>query len=133
MGSMSSNIESVWGFISGVWQEYIPGDPGGSHLQVLKSGYGYWVKAGKGGIIQVQGEVKATPLDLTPGWHLIGIRSLKNLSVKEALAAIDGQAYSVWTYRDGTWQFYSSQSPGLSDLEEMTPGIGYWIEIQESW
>ncbi len=132
MSSMSSNIESLWGFIDGVWQEYIPGDPGGSQLQVLKSGYGYWVKADKGGIIQVQGEVKATPLDLTPGWHLIGIRSLKNLPVKEALAAIDGQAYSVWSCKDGTWQFYSSQSPGLSDLEELTPGIGYWINIQES-
>jgi subtilisin family serine protease len=132
MGSMTSNIESMWGFIDGAWQEYVPGDPGMTDLAVMKSGYGYWVNARKGGIFQVQGEVKATPLDLTPGWHLIGIRSLKNLPVEEALAAIDGDVYSVWTCRDGTWQFYSSQSPGLSDLEEMAPGIGYWVKIQES-
>ncbi len=45
LGPISSGIESVWGYINGVWEVYIPGHPGMSDLEVMKSGEGYWIRA----------------------------------------------------------------------------------------
>ena len=66
-------------------------------------------------------------LNLTEGWNLTGFNSLQNVPVEEVLADIEGEVESVWGYKNGVWSVYDPQNPGFSDLEEMAPGMGYWV------
>jgi len=129
LGPAISGIESVWEFKEGLWQFYVPGDPETSVLEILKPGYGYWVKTNQEGLsIQIQGQFKTSPLTLPTGWHLIGFNILQRMPVEEALIDIEGEYESVWGYQDGVWQVYDPNHPGFSDLIEMEPGRGYWIK-----
>ena len=128
MGDVNGGIESVWGYEDGVWYVYDPLNPGLSDLEVMKTGYGYWVKTTQGGLsIQIQGQMIPLSLNLTSGWNLIGFSSLQSVPVEKALAGIEGEIESVWGYKDGVWYVYDPQNPGFRDLEEMEPGKGYWI------
>ncbi len=130
IGSASEGIESIWGYNAGTWQVYIPSSPQMSNLEAMKTGYGYWVKTNQEGLsIQIQGELKTTPLALANGWNLIGINSLQSMAIEDALSDIEGEYESVWGYKDGVWQTYNPQNPGFSDLEEIEPGMGYWVKV----
>ena len=131
MGDVNGGIESVWGYEDGVWYVYDPLNPGLSDLEVMKTGYGYWVKTTQAGLnIQIQGQMIPLSLSLTNGWNLIGFNSLQSMPVVDALAGIGGEVECVWGYKNGVWYVYDPQNPGLSDLEEMEPGMGYWIMKQ---
>jgi len=103
-----------------------------SNLEAMKTGYGYWVKTNQEGLsIQIQGELKTTPLALANGWNLTGFNSLQSMAIEDALSDIEGEYESVWGYKDGIWQTYSPQNPEFSDFEEIEPGMGYWVKIEE--
>jgi len=61
--------------------------------------------------------------------YLIGFNSLQSMTIEDALIDIDGEVESVWGYKDGVWKTYNPKNPGFSDLEEMEPGMGYWVKI----
>lgn len=131
MGDINGGIESVWGYEDGVWYVYDPQNPGFSDLEVMKIGYGYWVKTTQEGLsIQIEGQVSSSPLSLTNGWNLVGFNSLQSMPVEDALAWIEGEVESVWGYKDGMWELYDPKNPGFSDLEEIEPGIGYWLKYE---
>jgi hypothetical protein len=131
MGDVNGGIESVWGHEDGVWYVYDPLNPGFSDLEVMKIGYGYWVKTTQEGLsIQIEGQVSSSPLSLTDGWNLVGFNSIESMPVEDALAGIEGEVESVWGYDDGVWYVYDPQNPGFSDLEEIEPGMGYWVEVK---
>jgi len=65
------------------------------------------------------------------GWNLISLplRPL-NLYPGAVLATIDGKYDSVWAYDpDEGWSVYAPEING--DLEEMKPGRGYWIKMDQ--
>ena len=132
LGDVNGGIESVWGYEDGVWYVYDPQNPGLSDLEVMKPGSGYWVIATEEGMsMQIQGQSISQSLNLSTGWNLIGFNSLQRMPVEDALADIAGDAgeiESMWSYKDGVWYVYDPQSPGLSDLGEIGPGVGYWLE-----
>ena len=131
MGDVNGGIESVWGYEDGVWYVYDPLNPGFSDLEVMKTGYGFWVKATQQGLnIQIQGQMIPLSLSLTNGWNLIGFNSLQSMSVEDALAGIGGEIESVWGYKDGAWYVYDPANPDFSDFEEMDTLRGYWIKIK---
>jgi len=122
----------VWGYKEGVWHVYDPLNPGFSDLEVMKTGYGYWVKTIQEGLsIQIEGQVSSSPLSLTDGWNLIGFNSLQSMPVEDALAGIEGEVESVWGYKDGMWELYDPKNPGFSDLKEIEPGMGYWVKYSQ--
>lgn len=130
MGDVNGGIESVWGYENGVWHVYDPQNPGLSDLQTMKTGYGYWVKTTQEGFnIQIQGQMSPLSFSLTNGWNLIGFNSLQSMPVEAVLAGIEGEVESVWGYEDGVWYVYDPRNPGLSDLAEMEPGMGYWVSV----
>ena len=122
---------SVWVYEDGVWYVYDPLNLGLSDLEVMKTGYGFWVKTTQQELnIQIQGQMIPLSLSLTNGWNLIGFNSLQSMPVEDALAGIGGEAECVWGYKNGVWYVYDPQNPGFSDLVEMEAGMGYWIMIQ---
>lgn len=130
MDDVNKGIESVWGYENGVWCVYDSLNPGASDLEIMKTGYGYWVKTSQEGLsIQIQGQMSPLSFNLPEGWNLVGFSSLQSMTVEEALADIEGEVESVWGYKDGVWYVYDSQNPGLSDLVEVEPGKGYWLEV----
>jgi len=92
-------------------------------------GRGYWVKTNDEGLkIQVEGQLNATPPDMTPGWNLVGFSNLQPVPVEDILIGIPGAVQSIWSYNDGNWWVYNVQNPEFSDLKNIEPGIGYWIK-----
>jgi subtilisin family serine protease len=130
--SINSGIDGVWGYMDEAWQVYIPGSPGTSTLETLESGVGYWIKTNQEGLkIQNTGQTNTTPVELTIGWNLLGLRSSQTLPIEEALADIEGAYEFAWRYNDKKWQAYDPQNPQLSDLRNLEPGYGYWINAVE--
>jgi len=80
-------------------------------------------------------DVAADPVSLTPGWNLVGYNSPVSRNVSDAISTISRNVKSVWTYEDGKWRVFDPQNPGLSDLNVMEPGFGYWVKVDKqcSW
>lgn len=128
MGDLNGGIESVWSYENGIWYVYDPQHPELSDLQSMKTGYGYWIKTTREGLsLQIQGRPCPMSFNLTNGWNLIGFNSLQSMPIQEALEGVQGGVECAWGYEDGVWSVYVPQNPGLSDLEDMAPGMGYWI------
>ena len=131
MGSVISGIESVWGYVNGDWQVFIPENIEASNLESIKAGYGYWAKTNEEGLrIEVSGQTITTPFQLMPGWNLVGIGSLLSRPVEEALASIEGDIEIVWGYVDGLWQVYDPSNPEFSDFDKLDPEKGYWVSVR---
>ncbi len=133
MGDLNGDIESVWGYKDEGWLVYEPRNPELSDLQMMKTDYGYWVKTTREGLsLQIRGRPCPMSFSLINGWNLIGFNSLQSMPVEEALKGIQGEVECVWGYKDGVWSVYDPQNPGVSDLEEIEPGMGYWVKLSEN-
>ncbi len=77
-------------------------------------------------------EFSSGDLTLSSGWNLISLNKLPpDTSISSVLSDLAGKVNSIWAY-DGTWQVYDPLKPDLSDLHEMEPGKGYWIQLNSS-
>ena len=71
-----------------------------------------------------------TVLSLGESWNLISIFQTPSVTeIAQVLEPISGQYISVWAYTDGHWRVYDPSNPGFSDLEYLTPGKGYWVNM----
>jgi hypothetical protein len=52
--------------------------------------------------------------------------------IEDALASISDVLVRVWEFFDGEWSFFDPVDPEGSDLENMTPGRGYWVKVSEA-
>ena len=78
----------------------------------------------------------------TPSIHILPIKSNWNLisisngsgttSIEEALASIMADVISVWAYDSGNWLVYDPENPGGSDLLEVEPGQGLWVNMRDN-
>lgn len=50
-------------------------------------------------------------------------------TVQSALAGISSYVVRVWGYYNGVWQMYDPADPVGSTLTTLTPGRGYWINV----
>lgn len=76
------------------------------------------------------GEEAIQLLLLHNDWNLISISlSPANISIESLLDSILNKYTSVWTYTNQMWQLYDPTAPELSDLNELIPGKGYWINM----
>jgi len=72
------------------------------------------------------------------GWTLISLPIVPvDTSPEEVMRYIrcgesndNSNLVSVWTYIDGEWSVYHPGQPELSNLDEMTAGYGYWVEME---
>jgi hypothetical protein len=71
-------------------------------------------------------------LILLPGSNLVSLNKTPQYpSIATVLSAISDKIDSVWSF-NGTWQVYDPLRPELSDLHEMVPGKGYWVNMKAS-
>jgi hypothetical protein len=71
-------------------------------------------------------------LVLSQGLNLVSLNKVpSDTSISSVLSAISGKVKSVWAF-NGTWQVYDPLKPELSNLYEMAPGKGYWINMNSA-
>jgi hypothetical protein len=136
LSSIMDNIISVWSYDNGSWKVYDPSKPETSGmLNELASGKAVWMNMRQDAELEIPSDVTADPVSLTPGWNLVGYNSSASKNVSDALSTISRNVKSVWTYADGKWKVFDPQNPGLSDLNVMEPGFGYWVKVDKqcSW
>jgi hypothetical protein len=76
-------------------------------------------------------ESQSVSISLQAGWNMFSV-PLRPASgdVASVLDAIKGAYTAIWAYSRGKWQCYDPANPGLSDLERIEPGRGYWINMK---
>lgn len=119
------------------WRVYQPGAPvqnGG--LDSLDLRYGIWLRATEPCTLTVSGQRILTPTEipLITGLNLIAYPCLEPRDVSDALASIAGKYIRLYTYQadraDSPWLLYDfTVPPEVNTLKQITPGLGYWIEM----
>ena len=84
------------------------------------------------GVLLIYGPTSPASIYLTVGTNLVGYFTPRTQSIAYAIRSIQGNVISVWGYVNGAWRAYDALNPGFSDLYEMEPGIGYWIETSRT-
>lgn len=72
-------------------------------------------------------------LPVNSNWNLISISSGSGTtSIEDALAPIMDDVISVWAYDNGSWLVYDPENPDSSDLLEVYPGQGLWVNMRDN-
>jgi streptogramin lyase len=124
-------VISVWAYVDGQWQVYDPANPGFSDLTKMDAGKGYWMNMQQEGTLIITGFTASKSINLSSGWNLVGYSTDMGQLTADALASIVDMYISVWAYVDGQWQVYDPANPGFSDLLNIDPCYGYWINARE--
>ena len=131
LSSVEGSYYSVWAYIDKKWRVFDPTNPAFSDLEKMEPGRGYWINTREQFQIGVSGADVSESVVLTTGWNLVGYNSPDQKTAADAMASITDNVISVWAYIDGRWKVYDPQNPGFSDLENMEPGYGYWINTSQ--
>lgn len=119
------------------WRVFQPNaaTPSGG-LNTVDPRYGIWLRATESCTLTVSGLRVVTPTEipLINGLNLIAYPSLRGRDVTDALASITGKYVRVYAYEasrlDSPWLLYDfTVPPEANSLKQMTPGLGYWIEM----
>ncbi len=69
-------------------------------------------------------------IPINSNWNLISISGGSGTtSIEDALAPIMDDVISVWAYEGGSWLVYDPANPDYSDLLEVEPGQGMWVNM----
>ncbi len=132
LSSISGKYVSVWTFGDSSWKTYDPANPGFSDLTTMEAGKGYWIEMNEFAKLTVTGLDASNSTNLVNGTNLVGYNSTSSQDIADAVASINDQCESVWAFVDGTWKAYDPANSGFSDLVNMEPGYGYWIDVSEA-
>jgi hypothetical protein len=122
---------SVWSYEGGKWKMYNPEKLNYSDLKDMDAGQGYWIDMKQDAAISLSGSVPPNRIQLISGWNLVGCNSQTSKKIEDALVSIDGKCISVWGFVDGKWRSYNPEKPEFSDLNQLEPGYGYWMNVAE--
>ena len=130
LGSIEGTYDTVLSYDSGNWKTYSPIFPEFSDLTKLELGKGYWIHILNETTLQINGTLpNNTKITLNSGWNLIGYPSVNAKNVSEVLDPIKQNYNIIMSYTPGGWKTYSPLFLNMSDLKEMEPGKGYWINV----
>lgn len=140
VGVGSTNpVVSIWGIASGApeWRSFQPRVPNFPHdLQRIDPGKGYWIQVDGPASLNVTGPAWEGPLNLAPGWNLIGLPGLATddagLSMESAFRTNLVDIQQAWGWdstpsRQRYVGFDTTARPVLKELQALLPGKGYWI------
>ncbi|MBE0481262.1 MAG: IPT/TIG domain-containing protein, partial [Dehalococcoidia bacterium] len=96
-------------------------------------------------ITSAQGVFSATVTvpGIAPGTHVVQVNDNIDTAstffvikaaaptVASALATVADELVRVWGYFAGEWQMYDPADEVGSDLDNLTPGRGYWVKVSE--
>ncbi len=132
LNSINGQYAAVWAYVNGSWRVYDPANPGFSDLSTMEAGKGYWIEMNEPGVLLMYGPTSPASISLTTGSNLAGYFFPSTQSIADAISSIEDDVISVWAYVNGSWRAFDALNPGFSDLSEMKPGIGYWIETSSA-
>ncbi len=131
LSSVMDKVISVWAYRDKKWLVYDPENPDFCDLNMMQSGSGYWLHLTEDisldSALSFTGTDPEKSLSLCAGWNLIGYSSSSKKSLSDAMSQIEGRYVSVWAYKDKKWLVYDPENPNFSDLTDMEPGLGYWV------
>ena len=81
-----------------------------------------------------------TSHDLTPGWHLIGLKSNESKFIPEYVSDNGSKVDSLWKWVNNKWSVYLPGDgtedyvalKGFLVLSAIHPGEGFWINCSEA-
>ncbi len=137
---------SVWTWGDNNWSVYLPGEgvPGAyaaskgfGTVSTISSGQGFWVASKADQQVTVSGTPDYTPLTLTPGWNLAGLKSDQPMAVTDFIA-LNSDIVSIWVWSNGNWlvampgdalmgAFVAKNKFG--NLTTIYPGEGFWVRV----
>lgn len=138
--SVDGSYDLVYAFdaAQGEWLTYdVNLPPQANSLTTLDATMGLWVHMTQAATLSVTGvEQTVVDIPLYTGWNLVSYPLLQGQPIEDALASIDGKYTSVRTYDafdpSDPWKNYLPGAPSfVSDLSDMMPEHGYWIEVTE--
>ncbi|MCD6561477.1 MAG: fibronectin type III domain-containing protein [Deltaproteobacteria bacterium] len=132
LSSISNKYSRVTAFINNSWKIFIPEYPELSTLNTMETGIGYFVDMNEPATLLMYGQAASNTVNLENGPNMTGYNIPDSHNMADALNSIKGKYVSVKTIVDGNWKVYYPDNPALSDLTDMEPGQGYWIETIES-
>jgi len=132
LSSISNKYSRVTAFINNSWKIFIPEYPELSTLNTMETGIGYFVDMNEPATLLMYGQAASNTINLKNGPNMTGYNIPDSHNMADALNSIKGKYVSVKTIVDGNWKVYYPDNPALSDLTDMEPGHGYWIETIES-
>ncbi|MCX5905541.1 MAG: hypothetical protein NTV89_19190, partial [Proteobacteria bacterium] len=65
--SISGQYSAVWAYVNGAWKLYDPANAGFSDLSQMEPGYGYWIKATQGCVLNFGGSAAGTTISPANG------------------------------------------------------------------
>lgn len=135
LSSLAGSYRIVWSYQEGAWLMYDPTNEMFSNLDLLDSGYGYWIDMLDEDRLEFEGTLTSPVIDLTEGWNLAGYCATVSTPVDAAFASIENYLDAVWSYRDAAWWMYDPAAPEPGTLQSLDPGWGYWIKVNAvcSW
>jgi hypothetical protein len=125
----------VWTYADEHWLVYDPANPGFSSLSTMEAGRGYWIFMENPAELNISGYSVPKTTELMAGWNLTGFKADVSMPVEEALASVEDDYVSVWSYEGGGWKVYDPANPDFSSLYTLEPGLGYFIKMRSacSW
>jgi hypothetical protein len=131
LSPIMDNVISIWSYDNGSWKVYDPQKPDASTLNALEPGKAVWMNMSQDAELNISGDGLIDPVTLASGWNLVGFNSSTSKNISDAISTIAQNVKSVWTYADGKWKVFDPKNPGLSDLNVLEPGLGYWVKVDK--
>lgn len=142
----AGKFASVWKWSGANWMVYLPGEaPPGAYaaskgfapIDTIGSGQGFWVDSKAGQQVTIAGTPDYTPLTLTPGWNLVGLKS-NQPGFMTAISSLNSGVVSMWAWANGKWMVAMpgeksmgafAASRGFGNLITIYPGEGVWVNV----
>ena len=126
-------IDVMLGFEQGALT-FDPDYPEFSTLEFVDHYHGYWVKMTQAAEFCVSGLPvdPSTPISLEEGWNLASYLPDGVMATEEALVSIlDVLIVALGFNCEEGGMVYDPENPGMSDLEFLGPGFGYWYKVTQ--
>jgi len=126
-----------WNGATGTWLRFDPAVGFGNTLEELDETMGFWINMDDAATLTVVGtEPTTTDISLYDGWNLMGYPSDSGDDLPGALSDITGKYNLVMAYHaadtSDPWKLYEPDVPDwVTDLDQLDPGWGYWIDMTE--
>lgn len=127
----------AWNGETGSWLRFDPDVGFGNTLEELDEAMGFWINMDAAATLTVVGtEPTTTDIPLYTGWNLIGYPADAGDDLPGALDGISGNYNLVMAYHaadtSDPWKLYEPDVPDwVTDLDQLDPGWGYWIDMTE--
>ncbi len=127
---------------SGNWVKYAPppAAPYANTLSSLDETMGFWIRMTAADTLEVTGTIPVTTsINLSVnagGWNLVSYPSISNLSLPGGLTnnGVGTDFSLVYAFHSNEvadpWKMFNrTGAPYANDLQQLTPGWGYWVKV----